>query len=141
MIRLLISIFFHLGANFVGLLVADLLFDDFSIQWEAYIFAVALFTLVEVIAGPLVTKIALKSVPALRGGIALVTSFIGLLVTDLLFDGVSISGASTWIAATVIVWLGGLLAALILPLIFFRKATGRDQQVPQAPVQGGTWSP
>jgi putative membrane protein len=141
MIRLLISTFFHLGANFVGLLVADLLFDDFSIQWEAYIFAVALFTLVEVIAGPLVTKIALTSVPALRGGIALVTSFIGLLVTDLLFDGVSISGASTWIAATVIVWLGGLLAALILPLIFFRKATGRDEKAPQVPVQGGTWSP
>jgi hypothetical protein len=140
MIRLLISTFFHLAANFVGLLVADLLFDDFSIQWEAYIFAVALFTLVEVIAGPLVTKIALSSVPALRGGVALVTSFIGLLVTDLLFDGVSISGAGTWIAATVIVWLGGLLAALVLPLILFRKATGRDQQsVPQP--QAGTWSP
>ena len=140
MIRLLISTFFHLAANFVGLLVADLLLDDFSIQWEAYIFAVALFTLVEVIADPLVTKIAIKSVPALRGGVALVTSFIGLLLTDIFFDGVSISGAWTWVAATVIVWLGGLLAALILPLILFRKATGRDQAIAPQP-QGGTWAP
>jgi hypothetical protein len=137
MIRLLISTAIHLGANFVGLLVADLVLDDFSIQWEAYIFAVALFTLVEVIAGPLVTKMAIKSVPALRGGIALVTTLIGLIVTDLIFDGVSISGAGTWVAATVIVWLGGLLAALILPLIFLRNA--RDNKAAPQP-QGGTWS-
>jgi hypothetical protein len=140
MLRLLISTVLHLGANFVGLLVADLVLDDFSIQWEAYIFAVALFTLVEVIAGPLVTKMALSSVPALRGGIALVTTLIGLIVTDLIFDGVSISGAWTWVAATVIVWLGGLIAALILPLIFFRKATGRDTKTAPQP-QGGTWAP
>ena len=87
MIRLLISTFFHLAANFVGLLVADLLLDDFSIQWEAYIFAVALFTLVEVIADPLVTKIAIGRACQPFVGVALVTSFIGLLLTNLLFDG------------------------------------------------------
>ena len=52
MIRMLISIAMHLGANFVGLLIADLVLDDLSIQWEVYIFAVAFFTLVEVIARP-----------------------------------------------------------------------------------------
>ena len=46
MIRMLISTALALGANFVGLLIADLVLDDLSIQWEAYIFAVAFFTLV-----------------------------------------------------------------------------------------------
>ena len=65
---------FALGANLVGLIIADLVLDDLSIEWQAYIVAVAFFTLVEVIVGPLVTKMALQSVPALRGGIALVTT-------------------------------------------------------------------
>ena len=134
MIRMLISIAMHLGANFVGLLIADLVLDDLSIQWEVYLFAVAFFTLVEVIAGPLVTKMALQSVPALRGGIALVTTLVGLIITDIIFDGFSIAGAWTWIVATVIVWLGGVLAAIVLPLIFLRNATDGDgRNAPQAP--------
>jgi putative membrane protein len=75
-----------------------------------------------VLAEPLLTRMALRSVPALRGGVALVTTFIGLLVTVLITDGMDIDGAWTWVAATVIVWLGGLIAALILPAIFLKRA-------------------
>ena len=60
-IRLLISAAFRLGANAVGLLVADLVLDDMSVEWEAFIVAVAFFTLVEVILGPLITKMALTT--------------------------------------------------------------------------------
>ena len=141
MIRMLISIAMHLGANFVGLLIADLVLDDLSIQWEVYLFAVAFFTLVEVIADPLITKMAITSVPALRGGIALVTTLVGLILTDLIFDGFSITGAWTWVAATVIVWLGGVLAAIVLPLIFLRNATDGDgRRAPEGPA-GNTWAP
>ncbi|MDF2731528.1 MAG: hypothetical protein K0S92_153 [Desertimonas sp.] len=139
MIRWLISIALHLGANFVGLLIADVVLDDLSIQWEVYIFAVAFFTLVEVIAGPLITKMALTNVPALRGGIALVTTLVGLIVTDLIFDGFSITGGWTWLAATVIVWLGGVLAAIVLPLIFLRNVREENKQAP--PAADRTWAP
>ena len=62
------------------------------------------------------------------GGIALVTTLLGLIITDLIFDGFSIEGFWTWIAATVIVWLGGLLAAFVLPLIFLKnRADERNQ--------------
>ena len=56
-----------------------------------------------------------------RGGVALIATLIALIVTDLLSDGFSIDGVGTWIAATVIVWLGGLLAAFILPFLGLRK--------------------
>jgi putative membrane protein len=140
MIRMIANVVLALGANLVGLIIADVVLDDLSIEWQVYIFAVAFFTLVEVIVGPLVTKMAIKSVPALRGGIALVTTLVGLILTDIIFDGFSITGAWTWIAATVIVWLGGILGALLLPLFLFRKVTGRDQQSAPQP-QGGTWAP
>jgi uncharacterized membrane protein YvlD (DUF360 family) len=49
---------------------------------------------------------------------SLVTTFLALLITDLLSDGLSIEGAGTWLLATVIVWLGTLLAGVILLRLF-----------------------
>jgi hypothetical protein len=47
----------------------------------SFVLAVLIFTVVEVVADPLVTKVAMASVPALGGGVALVTIFLDLLVT------------------------------------------------------------
>ena len=52
---------------------------------------------------------------------ALIATFVALLVTDLLSDGFSINGVGTWIAATVIVWVASLLAAFILPFLGLKK--------------------
>jgi putative membrane protein len=69
-----------------------------------------------VIADPLLLKISIKSVPQLRGGIALVTTLVGLVITNYLSDGLTITGV-----ATLIVWLMALAAGLILPLFLFKK--------------------
>lgn len=121
MIRLLASTVIHLLANAVGLAVATVLLSGFSINGVAFVMAVLIFTVVEVVAGPLIMKIALKNLPALVGGIALVTTLVGLIVTDVVSDGLSISGLSTWVVATLIVWLCSLLAGLVLPLVIFKK--------------------
>ena len=42
------------------------------------------------------------------GGIALVTIFVGLLVTDMIMSSMEIGGISNWLAATLLVWLGSL---------------------------------
>ena len=59
--------------------------------------------------------------PALRGGVALIATLVGLIITTLVSDGLSIDGAVTWIAATVIVWLVSLLGVFVLPMIFLKK--------------------
>jgi uncharacterized membrane protein YvlD (DUF360 family) len=138
MVRWLISVAIHLGANAIALWIADLILDDMSIEWSAYLIAIAIFTLVEVLAEPLLTRMALKSVPALRGSVALVATFIGLLVTTLITDGMEINGFSTWVLATIIVWLGGLLAGIILPMIFVKRAV--DDQPGMGPA-GTTYKP
>ncbi len=48
-------------------------------------------------------------------------TLIALIVTELVTDGLEISGTATWIEATVIVWIISLLGVLVLPLIFLRN--------------------
>ncbi|MBI5869953.1 MAG: phage holin family protein [Actinobacteria bacterium] len=123
MIRLLASACLHLIANAVGLIMADLILSpEFTIDPTAFVTATLIFTAVEVVAGPLLISISLKNLPALTGGVALVTTFVGLLVTDTLSDGLNISGISTWLLASLIVWLCALIAGVVLPLFLFKKA-------------------
>jgi putative membrane protein len=121
MVRLLISIAIKLGANAIGLIVAALILDDMSLHAGAFLVALLIFTGVEVVVDPMLQKAALGSLRLLQGGIALVTTFIGLVVTDILSIGLSIHGITTWLLATLIVWLGSLLGGLLLPAIFVKR--------------------
>jgi uncharacterized membrane protein YvlD (DUF360 family) len=122
MIRMLISAGIHLLANALGLLVAAAVLDDMSVSGTAFIIAVLIFTAVEVLVQPLLTKMAMKNMPALMGGTALLATLIGLIITSLISDGLDISGVTTWVLATLIVWLAALLAGLVLPLILVKNA-------------------
>lgn len=121
MLRLIVSFGIHLAANAVGLLIANLVLDDLTIEAGPFLWAVLIFTVVETFAGPLIMKIALQNAKGLMGGIALVTTFVGLLVTEIIADGFDIDGVSTWIAATVIVWLAAMLAGLLIPVILVKR--------------------
>lgn len=127
MLRFLASVTLHLLANAVGLLVATAILDGFSLSASAFIGAVILFTVVEVVLEPLMTKISLQYAPVLRGGVALVTTLVGLIVVTIVSDGLTIDGLSAWVVGTLIVWLGGVLAAVILPLFLFKKTMAKRQ--------------
>jgi putative membrane protein len=122
MIRWLLSIVVHLAANAVGLLVAAAVLEGMSVSGTAFVIAVGIFTVVQAVVGPMIRQAAVRNATALIGGTALIVTFAGLLVTSLVSDGLSIEGVSTWALATVIVWLAALLAALVLPLLFVKKA-------------------
>jgi len=121
MIRLLVSFVIQLAANALGLLVADQVLEDVNVSGAAFLVAVVIFTVVYAIAQPFLTQLALSKATALRGATALAATLIGLIITSLVSDGLSISGALTWVEATVIVWIVSLLGTLILPLIFVKK--------------------
>lgn len=121
MVRMLVTVAIRLGANAIGLLVASWLLDDLSLDAASFLIAVAIFTGVEVLIQPLLTSIAVKQAQVLMGGTALITTFVGLVVTTMISDGLTITGVGTWVAATVIVWLAALLAGLLLPAIFVKS--------------------
>jgi len=97
------------------------LLTGFAIKPLSFIVVVIVFTLVQVVAEPLILKIGEKNVPALKGGIALVVTFVGLLVTDLVTAGLTVGGISNLLAATLLVWLGALIAGVLLPIYVFTE--------------------
>jgi putative membrane protein len=121
MIRLLIGFAIQLLANALGLLVAALLLDQMTVTTSAFVIAVVIFTVVYAIAQPFFTQMALSRVPALRGGVALVATLVGLIVTAAVTDGLSIDGLSTWFVATLIVWVVSLIGVLLLPLVLVKN--------------------
>jgi uncharacterized membrane protein YvlD (DUF360 family) len=120
-IRLLISAGIRLLANTIGLLVATAVLDGMTIDAASFIMAVIIFTVVEVVFEPMLRQMAMRSAQALMGSVSLIITFVGLLVTELVSDGLQITGLSTWVLATIIVWLAALIAGLILPLILVKR--------------------
>ena len=108
-------------ANAIALVVAAMMLPGFSINGLAFAVAVCIFTASTVILGPLISKIAQQSASYLLGGIALVTTFVGLLVTTLLTSGLSITSIGTWVVATLIIWIATVVASLVLPRLLFKE--------------------
>lgn len=122
-IRLLVRTAIVLIGNAVGLIVASLVLDGFSIDVTGFIVSLIIFTITVALMTPFLASTMRRnqSASAALGGVALISTFVALLVTDLLSDGVSISGVGTWIAATVIVWLGSLIAVFVLPYLGLKR--------------------
>ena len=126
--RLLAQTAMSLLANALALLAASILLTGFSINGLAFVVAVCIFTASTVILEPLITKIARQNAPYLLGGIAIVTTFVGLLVTTLVTDGLTITGIANWIVATLIIWLATVVASLVLPLFLFKEVLGNGNK-------------
>jgi O-antigen/teichoic acid export membrane protein len=122
-IRLLVRTVIVLVGNAVGLIVASLVFDDFEIDVTGFIVSLIIFTLAVALLTPFLESVLRRnrSPAGALGGVALISTFLALVVTDLVSDGVSISGIGTWLGATVVVWVASLLAIFILPFLGLKK--------------------
>ncbi|WP_108861078.1 hypothetical protein [Ruegeria sp. Alg231-54] len=110
-----------MAGNAIGLLLATLLLSGFAIKPISFIVVVIVFTLVQVVAEPLILKLGEKKAPSIKGGIALIVTFVGLLVTDLITAGLTVGGVANLLAATLLVWLGALIASVLLPIYVFTE--------------------
>ena len=135
--RLVATTVLALIGNAIGIVVAAATLDGMTLDGAAFVIDVVIFTLAYVIIQPLTVKTALRHSSTLAGGSALLATLIALIVSDLLSDGLSISGATTWLLATLIVWIVAVLAAVLLPMVMFKKALGRRAGAPAA--RGTTW--
>jgi uncharacterized membrane protein YvlD (DUF360 family) len=120
-IRLLIRIVIAFVSDAVGLIVAAALLDGMTLNVTGFVVSVLIFTIVFALLQPFLISVLRRSPAPVLGGVALIATLVSLIVTTLFTDGLSISGVGTWIAATVIVWLGSLLAAFILPFLGLKK--------------------
>ena len=86
-----------------------------------FFLAVIIFTVVLALLQPFFASQLQRRASAAAGGVSLIATFVALVVTDILSDGVSISGVGTWVLATVIVWAASLIAVFILPFLGLKK--------------------
>ncbi len=124
MIRALANLALSVIGNTIGLIIASLVLPDFHINIGGIIIAALFFTGINALLSPFVMKVALKYLPALRGGIALVTTLVSLLLTVVFTNGLTISSLSAWIIAPFIIWISTVLAGVFLPMVLFKKALG-----------------
>jgi putative membrane protein len=136
-VRLVATTVLALIGNAIGIIVAAAVLDDMTLNGAAFFLDLVIFTLTYVLVQPLMVKIALRHSSTLAGGSALMATLIALIVSDVLSDGLSISGATTWLLATLIVWIVAVLAAILLPMVMFKKALGRAAVTPAR--AGRTW--
>ena len=128
MVKFFVSTAVLILANGIGLLIAAILLPGFRIDPLAFVVAVLIFSIVQAVLGPFITKVALKNFPQALGGIALVIVFVGLFVTDLLMPSMEIGGISNWLAATLLVWLGSLIATILLPIYVFKQVAEKAHE-------------
>lgn len=121
MIRITLTVVVQVLANAIGLIAAALILDDMSLTAAAFILDILIFTGINVVAQPLIIKLAMQNASSVTGSSALISSFVALIITAWLSDGLQISGAVTWLLATVIIWGASLAAAFLLPAFVFKK--------------------
>lgn len=122
MMKSLVSMLVYLACNAIGLLLAQLLLPGFRIDFFSFLVVVLLFSVISVVAQPIMRKVSQKWVPQLLGGLSLVVIFLGLGLTDLIVsEGMAIGGLANWLAGTLLVWLGALVAGIVLPKVLARS--------------------
>ena len=121
MIRLLIRSVIFLASAAVGLLVTAGLVDGVDVTPGGFLVAVVLFAVIQSILAPFIAKVTAKNAAALLGGVGLLSTFVALWLTTLIGDSLTIEGGvTTWLTATVLVWLATALATLLLPFLLVK---------------------
>jgi uncharacterized membrane protein YvlD (DUF360 family) len=122
MIRFLIRTAIFFAAAFIAIIVADIVLSGFSVAgvWS-YVVVALIYGVIQGLMEPFFRQVTRASAPMFTGGVGIITAFVALGITNLISGALTIDGLTTWIAAAVIVWLAGALAAFILPLIFVKN--------------------
>ena len=109
----------------LGLIVADLLLEDFQIEWSqwwGFVLCIVIFAALQSILSPWIARIANRYAPVLLGGIGIFSTLIALVIVVLLpIGGLRITGVVGWLLGSVIVWLVTALGSVLLPMIFLKK--------------------
>lgn len=139
MIRFLATLVLAIIGNAIGLLIASSFVEGFQVSASGFIVSILFFSIAYAILSPFVLKMALRYVPALSGGIALVTTFVVLFLTTLFTDAIRIESLTAWIVAPLVIWVATVLAGVVLPLFLFKKTLGavKDARNDTNPVQFG----
>lgn len=126
MTRSLIRIGLLLAGNAIGLLLAAIILDEMDVNGPAFIIAVVIFTVLTAVLEPFVAKVTEERPSLVQSASALIATFLALVITVLVSDGLSIDGVLTWVLATVLVWLFTMIAGVLLVKFVMKDAASNS---------------
>lgn len=114
--RFFIGWLLGLAGNAIGLILASIILpeDQFSIELFSlsFFWAVLIFAILSAVFTWIVLKFLIRNAGSIVALTGLISTFLALLVTSLISDGLSISGWG-WIWGTLIVWVCGMFIWLL----------------------------
>ncbi|MGO1182418.1 MAG: phage holin family protein [Micrococcaceae bacterium] len=126
--RLLIRAAIYLATAALGLGAAALLFQDFRLTFYGFLTATVIFAVAQTLFTPILLKLIERYASALISLIGLLSTWVALFVATLFTGGLQIRGLSTWIAATVVVWVVTAVGSWLLPLLFLKEERGAGKR-------------
>jgi hypothetical protein len=112
------------GSWAIGLLLAAWVVPHVSVSTSGLVVAVVVFAVTQAFSSLLIARLPHGYASLLLGGTGLVLTAFALSLAAALTHGVTIRGATSWIAATVVVWLVTTLGAISLPDMLARDSAG-----------------
>ncbi len=94
-----------------GLLLSAAVLEKFSLTASAFVVSTLLFWLVHIIVQVLALKVLVRQPSvALAGLLALAATVVALVIVAAVVSGLHIHGATTYLVATVIIWITSAIA-------------------------------
>lgn len=119
--RFLIRLLISLLAGALGLIIAALILPRMDLNGSGFLWALLIYAVTQALLLPFIVAQADRrdSMP-LAAASGLISTFVALLITDMLSDGLQIEGLGTWFLATVIVWLVSLIGLVLIPFLLVK---------------------
>ena len=122
MIRFLIRLLIWFLAALIGIIAADIILPGFQVSGVlSYIYVAGVFAVVQSVLTPFLDGYTRRRARMFSGGIGIVSAAIALAVTNLVSGALTIDGIGSWLAAALIVWVFGAIAAFLLPFLLLKK--------------------
>lgn len=98
----------------IGLIVSVAVLSGFTATAKAIVVSTLLFWAVNLVINVVALRILIRQPSVATAGLlALVSTILSLIIVNLVVSGVKIHGVSTYVFATVIIWISTALAGMI----------------------------
>lgn len=116
--QILLRVIVLLGSWAIGLLVAAWVVPNVALSTSGFVVAVLVFAVAQATLSSLILKLPHGYASLLLGGSGLVLTILALSLATSLTDGLTIRGAPSWLATTLVVWLVTTIGAISLPEVY-----------------------
>ncbi len=93
------------GSAALGLIIAAFLVPGFDLHVGGFLLSVLIYTVCQGIISPTIAWLVGRNIPALNGGVGVISTFLALFVTHFARGSMAMSGTSAWVFGTLVVWL------------------------------------